>query len=79
MEEKAREERDLEEARTASKARPVPDFSEVAAPVRLTVASVMREDALYKKKQEDEARLIQAYESELRDSSEFIAWQAKMK
>ncbi len=77
--EKKAEEDELDRALNASKARPVPDFHSTPAPVRLNVASILREDALYKKKQEEEARLIQNYESELRDSTEFIAWQTKMK
>ena len=34
---------------------------------------------MYRKKQEKEARLLGAYESELRDTSEFDAWQQRMR
>ena len=44
----------------------------------MTASSILREDTLYKKKQEEEARLIQGYEANLRDSSEFYAWQKEM-
>ena len=43
------------------------------------VASVLREDALYKQKQQKEAAQIEKYESELRDCTEFYAWQSEMK
>ena len=47
------------------KANPVPDFTARTANVRLNLSAVLREDCLYKKKQEQEAKLIQAYESEV--------------
>ena len=57
----------------------VPDFARMDAPVKLNVASILREDAVYKKKQEKEKKLIEAYESELRDSTEFYKWQKGMR
>ncbi|RHZ41139.1 hypothetical protein DYB26_014859, partial [Aphanomyces astaci] len=60
------------------KAKPAPTFSDKDAPVKLNTAAILREDALYKKKQEKEAKLIQAYESDLRDASEFYRWQSDM-
>ena len=57
----------------------VPDFERMDAPVKLNVASILREDAVYKKKQEKEKKLIEAYESELRDSTAFYKWQKGMR
>lgn len=54
-----------------------PQYPPVA--VKLTNAALLREDAFYRKKQEAEAKVLQQYASELRDSSEFDAWQNKMK
>jgi len=57
-------------------AKPVPDFDAKPAPVKLNAAAILREDAVYKKKQAQEASLLKAYEADLRDSTEFFEWQA---
>jgi len=81
--EKVREE--VEQARQAEcnfdgeKAHPVPRQRPGQGIVRLNSAAILREDNLYRKKQESEAALLGAYERELRDSAEFDAWQQKMK
>ena len=45
--------------------------------MKLNAATVLREDALFKKKQEKEAAIIKAYESDLRDASEYLRWQTE--
>ena len=57
----------------------MPKYPAEGAEVKLNVATVLREDALFKKKQEQEAALIKAYESELRDSTDYYKWQTSMK
>lgn len=60
------------QARAAPKAATKAEF-------RMNTAAYMREDSLYKRKQEDEVKLIEAYESELRDSTEYYRWQSEMR
>eukprot|EP00742_Colponemidia_sp_Colp-10_P003273 GILJ01003483.1.p1 GENE.GILJ01003483.1~~GILJ01003483.1.p1 ORF type:complete len:810 (+),score=205.76 GILJ01003483.1:57-2432(+) len=58
---------------------PVPNFAATPAEVKLNVAAILREDAVYKKKQEQEAQIIKAYEEELRDTTEYERWQNDMR
>jgi hypothetical protein len=62
------------------KATPAPEFpSSKVNVIKLNTAAILREDALFKKKQAKEAQLIHAYESELRDPMDFYRWQTTMR
>ena len=47
--------------------------------MKINTATILREDALFRAKQEQEAAKINAYEAELRDSSDFHRWQTEMR
>jgi hypothetical protein len=76
--------REVEEKRAeelqfdASHRKPLPDFTRYNATVKLNTAAILREDALFTKKQAAEAQLIKNYESELRDSTEYYRWKTEM-
>eukprot|EP01018_Ginkgo_biloba_P022863 Gb_16022 [translate_table: standard] len=57
----------------APKARPWPNPP--SKEVKLTVAAILREHALYQKRLEEEKCRINAFELQLRDDSEFKSWQ----
>jgi hypothetical protein len=70
------EEERMAPCRVRFRAKPAPKFT-ADAQVKLTAASILREDNLYKKKQAKEAAVLQKFESELRDTSEFYRWQTE--
>jgi hypothetical protein len=70
------EEERMAPCRVRFRAKPAPKFT-ADAQVKLTAASILREDNLYKKKQAKEAEVLKKYESELRDTSEFFRWQTE--
>lgn len=78
-----RREKEVEEAKMlafdSSFVNEPPDFSQIKGKVRLNATSILREDALYKKQQAKDVELIKSYEQELRDPSEYYAWQKEMK
>merc|ERR1712107_556679 len=47
--------------------------------IRQNASSVLREDALLKKKQQKEAQILKRSEEDLHDESEFQAWKQKIK
>jgi hypothetical protein len=70
------EEETMAPCRVRFRAKPAPKFT-TDAQVKLTTASILREDNLYKKKQAKEAAVLKKYESELRDTSSFYKWQTE--
>ena len=77
--------REVEEARTkdidfnATFVHEPPDYSKMTAKVRLNASAIYREDALFRKQQAKDAKLLKQYEEELHDQTEFLIWQKEMK
>ena len=47
--------------------------------IKLNAAAILREDALYKKKQAEEAKMLETFELDKRDTREFTEWQRTMR
>lgn len=74
------EERDAELKFEGIKAKPAPQFRpSTQNRVKLNMAAILREEAVYKKQQEQEAAMLKVYEEELRDASNYYKWQTEMK
>lgn len=75
---------ELEEARTkdlqfnASYYHPPPEQTKNSAKVRLNVASILREDYLFRQQQAKDVKTLEEYEENLRDPTEFYMWQKEM-
>merc|ERR1712129_129322 len=54
-------------------AKEIPNFNK-NCPVRMTTASILREDALFQKEQAKQAQLLKEYEVTLMDSTDFDEW-----
>ena len=61
-----------------TKARNMPDFDKVEAPVKLTAAAVKREALALKKAQEEEERRLKNLEQNQRDETEYVTWKKEM-
>ncbi|CBZ51640.1 conserved hypothetical protein [Neospora caninum Liverpool] len=55
----------------------MPVFNKAEAPVKLTTAEVLRADALLRKRQNEDYKLIKQFEIDKRDAREFTEWQQK--
>lgn len=75
---------EVEAARAAEagqqfRARPAPtSYPSANATVKLTAAALLREDAVFRKRQEEEAGILREYEATLRDQSGYDAWRAEV-
>ena len=75
------EQRNKELAFDSSYYNPPPDFSKHHAKVSIkdNVATILKEDSLYRKQQAKDAQILRNYEEELRDPTEYYLWQKDMR
>jgi len=72
------QERDKELQFSGTKARNVPNYDKVEAPVKLTAAAVKREALALKKADEIEQKRLKDLEWNQRDETEFMTWKREM-
>ena len=58
---------------------PTTTYDDASIPIKLNTATILRENHLINKLQSRENELLAAYEVELRDGTEFTAWQRQMR
>ena len=63
---------------SGTKAKRVPNFDKVEAPVKLTAAAVKREALALKKADEKEQKRLKDLEWNQRDETEFVTWKREM-
>ena len=78
--ESAREKSDSKTcSREKKRERRIRTQKKVNEPIRMTASAILREDALYRRKQAEQAKIVESYESCLRDASAYHRWQSEMK
>ena len=76
--EKIEQQRTNELQFSGTKARKMPNFNKVEAPVKLTAAAVKREALALKKAAEKEEKRLKDLEWNQRDETEFVTWKKEM-
>ena len=61
-----------------TKARKMPNYDKIEAPVKLTAAAVKREALALKKADDAETKRLKDLEMHQRDETEFVTWKAEM-
>ncbi|XP_070540652.1 cilia- and flagella-associated protein 99-like [Ptychodera flava] len=62
-----------------NRARPLPPTLNNNVPIRLNAAAILREGALYQKKEDEELKKLARLESGARDATDFLQWQSEMR
>ncbi|XP_077992467.1 cilia- and flagella-associated protein 99-like [Glandiceps talaboti] len=62
-----------------NRARPLPQTLNDNIPIRLNAATILREGALYQRKEDEELQKLAKLESGARDASDFLKWQGTMR
>ncbi|OMJ75821.1 hypothetical protein SteCoe_24959 [Stentor coeruleus] len=70
---------DKDETLVKVKPRPLPNYEEKTAQIRLNAAAILREEARLKKQEEEEKKRIANFMIDMRDDREFESWQKAMR